>query len=566
MGDIFGRCRNKARRTRDDVNHKALNYELPQIFKEHDIWYHYEDTAKQKEKWLEFYSVIWRDYGRTIAIKVHGCDPNSSGGLGGFLGALVGVVLIGIAVINPAFAAFSQFSLGMLYSSGVGLIVGQFITNNQQKNLLKAKMDTAMQAMQAAQENARLENEKTSAQLTNNLIYSAYEICADGSIYKEGNAGSDTFTPSTSLQVEKGLIGEDTENYTDNQTQNRSQVYLAGGSRYMSETLELPFPLAKIDKLDNTNYYQIALHNKQKKMQEGYIKLQKFIYSQKAADFLADMQRKDLRFSIKFNQELQSSENMIKRNEKYNQGLRQTDYITAPELVSERVIPLTTEEKRVEREEELNELIESLFLNKDEKYITINNLVYLFKDIATNTLMDISVTKSLSTPLKLFGDNHKITFENPTPKDYQITINKPLESAYSLFSWFKEVQNYHKKFINKTPIKEVLNNEIIRYSYEIGGSEKQTIQNQIKAETKEMRLIQSLSFNPQGDETIINLRERLIKEINLIALDADFSKAALDAYDEGVKMQEIDYNALSEEEKADFDKRQAELLEIIAKG
>lgn len=80
--------------------------------------------------------------------------------------------------------------------------------------------------------------------LTNLMVYAAYEIYANGGIFKMGSAGSETFSHSIALDTTKGLRGDLQRDENAEKIHSRVGGDAAGGVYFHSKNLNVDFPLA----------------------------------------------------------------------------------------------------------------------------------------------------------------------------------------------------------------------------------------------------------------------------------------------------------------------------------
>lgn len=80
--------------------------------------------------------------------------------------------------------------------------------------------------------------------LTNLMVYAAYEIYANGGIFKMGSAGSETFSHSLALDTTKGLRGDLQRDENAEKIHSRVGGDAAGGVYFHSKNLNVDFPLA----------------------------------------------------------------------------------------------------------------------------------------------------------------------------------------------------------------------------------------------------------------------------------------------------------------------------------
>ncbi len=89
--------------------------------------------------------------------------------------------------------------------------------------------------------------EARSNQLSDFLIYNPYAICADGEVYKAGQAGGESFNYTKAYNPAQGLLGEYALSPIDELTQNRSHKHLAGNDAYTTAQNPLPIPRKKAE-------------------------------------------------------------------------------------------------------------------------------------------------------------------------------------------------------------------------------------------------------------------------------------------------------------------------------
>lgn len=94
---------------------------------------------------------------------------------------------------------------------------------------------TAKEANKYAQE---------SDKITAMLVFNPYAICANGAVYKEQSAGSESFSPTKAYDPNKGLLGQSQTEPIDEMTQNRAHKASAGNQNYFQSTLRPSAPLA----------------------------------------------------------------------------------------------------------------------------------------------------------------------------------------------------------------------------------------------------------------------------------------------------------------------------------
>lgn len=81
--------------------------------------------------------------------------------------------------------------------------------------------------------------------LTTLMVYGGYDIYANGRIYKQGAAGSETFSNSLAYDTTRGMRGILQEDDLDEMVHSRTGGYLAGGEYFHDSVLNVEMPLAK---------------------------------------------------------------------------------------------------------------------------------------------------------------------------------------------------------------------------------------------------------------------------------------------------------------------------------
>lgn len=119
--------------------------------------------------------------------------------------------------------------------------------------------------------------EARSNQLSDFLIYNPYAICADGEVYKAGQAGGESFNYTKAYNPAQGLLGEYTLSPIDELTQNRSHKHLAGNDAYTTAHNPLPIPRknAKLAFESVQGGIKASIQARLDQINEGYMKLSK---------------------------------------------------------------------------------------------------------------------------------------------------------------------------------------------------------------------------------------------------------------------------------------------------
>lgn len=119
--------------------------------------------------------------------------------------------------------------------------------------------------------------ERQSEQLSDFLIFAPYEICATGSVYKAGCAGSESFNYTKAYDPTQGLRGDFATSPIDDTLQNRAHKSLAGNASYDAHANPLPIPKAKaqLDFSQNQQGIKSSIKSANEDINEGYMKLSK---------------------------------------------------------------------------------------------------------------------------------------------------------------------------------------------------------------------------------------------------------------------------------------------------
>lgn len=119
--------------------------------------------------------------------------------------------------------------------------------------------------------------ERQSGQLSDFLIFAPYEICATGSVYKAGCAGSESFNYTKAYDPTQGLRGDFATSPIDDTLQNRAHKSLAGNASYDAHANPLPIPKAKaqLDFSQNQQGIKSSIKSANEDINEGYMKLSK---------------------------------------------------------------------------------------------------------------------------------------------------------------------------------------------------------------------------------------------------------------------------------------------------
>lgn len=155
-------------------------------------------------------------------------------------GSILGIV---VAIVSAVFTSGASL-IGILnIAASVVSVVTIVYTHNIEEKI--AKMQTAINAALsgAAMKKAQNEQDAKGDRLTQYIVYTDYEIYANGSIYQRNNAGSQSYSPSLDYDTSKGIYALEKYNETDEKTQNRGHFTSSGNKGYMQNMLGVDFPL-----------------------------------------------------------------------------------------------------------------------------------------------------------------------------------------------------------------------------------------------------------------------------------------------------------------------------------
>lgn len=189
----------------------------------------------------------------------------------------VGAILTTIITIIAPPAGWLGWTLwGVALGGQVGVSV---LTITQQGFLDQVAYSLQAQALNTTTQANLTKNtlEARSNQLSDFLIYNPYAICADGEVYKAGQAGGESFNYTKAYNPAQGLLGEYTLSPIDELTQNRSHKHLAGNDAYTTAQNPLPIPRKKAELPFESvqGGIKASIQARLDQINEGYMKLSK---------------------------------------------------------------------------------------------------------------------------------------------------------------------------------------------------------------------------------------------------------------------------------------------------
>lgn len=189
----------------------------------------------------------------------------------------VGTILTAVITIIAPPAGWLGWTLwGVALGGQVGVSV---LTITQQGFLDQVAYSLQAQALNTTTQANLTKNtlEARSNQLSDFLIYNPYAICADGEVYKAGQAGGESFNYTKAYNPAQGLLGEYALSPIDELTQNRSHKHLAGNDAYTTAHNPLPIPRKKAELAFESvqGGIKASIQARLDQINEGYMKLSK---------------------------------------------------------------------------------------------------------------------------------------------------------------------------------------------------------------------------------------------------------------------------------------------------
>lgn len=171
----------------------------------------------------------------------------SGNGFKFFASFLIAVVLVVLNVVTlgattPLTVAYFTAAVGVA-AAVAGYFAASAAEYYSQKEQGKAGSLESKEGAIGAYKNKAQRDAQSNA-LTNLMVYAAYEIYANGGIFKMGSAGSETFSHSIALDTTKGLRGDLQRDENAEKIHSRVGGDAAGGVYFHSKNLNVDFPLA----------------------------------------------------------------------------------------------------------------------------------------------------------------------------------------------------------------------------------------------------------------------------------------------------------------------------------
>lgn len=236
----------------------------------------YQQISKKYKlglKWEEYQPIAW-EYATQRAKSEQNTIQRafSSGNI------LKTLVTLTLAVVGVSLSFFTFGSSFAITSSIIASLLGfsSYAYNLQ----LNAKMQwlsinakstaskiNALKALNRAKEQKEI--------ISDILIYQPYAMFANGSIYNDGLAGSESYSPSIAYDPTKGILGTYKKDPIDDFILNADSKLQAGGSGFITNVLNPPIPLAKFE-LPHQSQQEILMDNMKqanKRITQGFLKL-----------------------------------------------------------------------------------------------------------------------------------------------------------------------------------------------------------------------------------------------------------------------------------------------------
>ncbi len=174
----------------------------------------------------------------------------------GFLGWLVNSITSGkilLFALGIVLSILNPFGLPMLIAITLGVVSAvSFVSSSINEAIIFSKSLSTLQEEHkkfalSLNNEAKEQRGRNDDILSSYLIYTPYEIFANGSVYKHGLAGLDSgFSPVIPADVNKGILGEGVKkDEISKYLANTKGSDLAGGSNFFNKVLNNPFPNAK---------------------------------------------------------------------------------------------------------------------------------------------------------------------------------------------------------------------------------------------------------------------------------------------------------------------------------
>ena len=196
--------------------------------------------AASERKWTEIFESVEGIAAAVMVIVavVLMFVPGGQGGSGWL--ATKAAAIIGVSASTLSTAANVIAAVAIVAAYAGSLYYQHTAAKAQGEAASASRYHSASAALKAKQE-----AEEAKAQLTALMIYGGYEIYANGSIYKKGAAGSQTFNSQIAFDANKGILGQIKQDEFGEQLQGRYGGKLGGGEYFHQNLMQVDFPLQK---------------------------------------------------------------------------------------------------------------------------------------------------------------------------------------------------------------------------------------------------------------------------------------------------------------------------------
>lgn len=236
---------------------------------------------------------------------------------------MISIALAVVSVVFPPLSVASSSVLMGLVTAGaiVGLsatLYGMYAYDKMIGLSLEAQRYASSTSALKAHLDAKMQKDS----LTHMLIFNAYEIFANGEIYKAQNAGSQSYSPTLEYDPSKGILGSYKKIDEDEKITTRAHTIEAGNMEYFSHTLQHETPLksagisleAILDGLENKR----RINNQ--RITQGFLELNKLYFN-----ILGTAQKiyeRVIKEQIEPIENYMVQSDFLERLKNYNKGLR----------------------------------------------------------------------------------------------------------------------------------------------------------------------------------------------------------------------------------------------------
>lgn len=242
---------------------------------------------------------------------------------GNIFKTLISIALAVVSVVFPPLSVASSSVLMGLVTAGaiVGLsatLYGMYAYDKMIGLSLEAQRYASSTSALKAHLDAKMQKDS----LTHMLIFNAYEIFANGEIYKAQNAGSQSYSPTLEYDPSKGILGSYKKIESDEFITTRAHTIEAGNMEYFSHTLQHETPLksagisleAVLDGLENKR----RINNQ--RITQGFLELNKLYFN--ILGTAQTIYERVIKEQIEPIENYMIQSDFLERLKNYNKGLR----------------------------------------------------------------------------------------------------------------------------------------------------------------------------------------------------------------------------------------------------